>query len=86
MIRIQKTSLPPHRNGNIRESEHSNSPPNRWRNRFLLLVAESEDEDGGGEEGFDGDLGVVDVGPFDGVLGVEAVADPDQGDSCEKSE
>jgi len=44
------------------------------------------DQDCGDKEGFDCDLGVVDVGPFDGILGVEAVADTDESDSGEEGE
>lgn len=53
---------------------------------FLLLIYESKGKDDEDESEFDADLGVVDEGPFGGILGMKAVTDADEAEAGDEGE
>ena len=53
---------------------------------FLFLVHEGKGKDDEDESEFDADLGVVDEGPFGGILGMKAVTDADEAEAGYKGE
>ena len=53
---------------------------------FLLLIYESKGKDDEDESEFDANLGVVDEGPFGGILGMKAVADAYEAEASDEGE